>query len=98
MTAQAGDSGKLRRRSRGSLHGWMLFLVMAESRNSAQIMSPCRSVCKMSEQTGLCIGCLRTIDEIALWGQMSSAEREQVLRQIQQRAGHWNVETSPPAE
>ncbi|MBU3720607.1 MAG: DUF1289 domain-containing protein [Burkholderiaceae bacterium] len=70
---------------------------MAESRNSAQIMSPCRSVCKMSEQTGLCIGCLRTIDEIALWGQMSSAEREQVLRQIQQRAGHWNVETSPPA-
>jgi len=52
----------------------------------------------MSEQTGLCIGCLRTIDEIALWGQMSSAEREQVLRQIQQRAGHWNVETSPPAE
>jgi len=52
----------------------------------------------MSEQTGLCIGCLRTIDEIALWGQMSSAEREQVLRQIQQRVGHWNVETSPPAE
>lgn len=31
------------------------------------VPSPCRNVCVMHEPSGHCIGCGRTLDEIALW-------------------------------
>ena len=34
----------------------------------SDIASPCINVCQMQE--GLCVGCLRTLDEIARWGQV----------------------------
>lgn len=66
----------------------MLFLGMAtpsEAAQAAPIMSPCRSICKMSAATGLCVGCMRTLDEIAAWGEMSHAQRAAVMREITQR-------------
>jgi hypothetical protein len=33
----------------------------------------------MDPQRGVCLGCARTLDEIALWGGMTPAEREEVL-------------------
>ncbi|MDO9217322.1 MAG: DUF1289 domain-containing protein, partial [Lacisediminimonas sp.] len=30
--------------------------------------SPCIDICRMEQHTGLCVGCLRTIDEITAWG------------------------------
>ena len=36
----------------------------------------------MDPQRGLCLGCGRTLDEIARWSAMSEAEREAVLRQL----------------
>jgi len=47
--------------------------------------SPCVKVCEMDPQHGLCLGCRRTLDEIARWSAMSEAEREAVLRQLPQR-------------
>ena len=41
--------------------------------------SPCIKVCQMDPQRGLCLGCARTLDEIARWGSMSDAEREAVM-------------------
>jgi uncharacterized protein len=43
------------------------------------VKSPCIKVCQMDPQRGLCLGCARTLDEIARWGSMSDAEREAVL-------------------
>jgi uncharacterized protein len=43
------------------------------------VKSPCVDVCIMDPQKGLCQGCLRTLDEIARWSQMSEIEREQVV-------------------
>lgn len=48
--------------------------------------SPCIKVCVMHPESGLCIGCLRTIDEIAGWKQMSADARHAVLDALQQRA------------
>ena len=39
----------------------------------------------MDPQSGLCRGCLRTLDEIARWGAMSDAEREAVMRELPSR-------------
>jgi predicted Fe-S protein YdhL (DUF1289 family) len=49
------------------------------------VPSPCTSVCTMSPQTGLCAGCLRTIEEIAGWGQMTDAKKMAVVGLISDR-------------
>ena len=49
------------------------------------MISPCNKVCVMDEQTGLCRGCARTLDEIARWSAMSDAERADVLVRLASR-------------
>lgn len=39
----------------------------------------------MDEDTGLCVGCLRTSDEIANWEEYSEEQRAQVLGEITRR-------------
>lgn len=46
--------------------------------------SPCVSVCALDEND-LCIGCLRSGNEIALWGGMSSQEKNSVLERVAER-------------
>jgi len=48
--------------------------------------SPCVSVCRMDAATGLCEGCLRTLDEIAAWSTMDDAARRTVWLHIGRRA------------
>ncbi len=49
------------------------------------VASPCVNVCVMDEESGLCRGCQRTLDEIAGWGVYSGAEKLAVLAQVSQR-------------
>jgi predicted Fe-S protein YdhL (DUF1289 family) len=49
----------------------------------------------MDPQSGLCKGCLRTLDEIASWSGMSDAEREKILAGLQQRRDASNVAEAP---
>ncbi len=46
------------------------------------VSSPCISVCIMDARTGWCEGCLRTIDEIAQWSQMSDEQKRSVWTQL----------------
>ncbi|MBN8510675.1 MAG: DUF1289 domain-containing protein [Burkholderiales bacterium] len=39
----------------------------------------------MDPATGWCLGCRRTIDEIASWSRLSDAERRAVWRQLDAR-------------
>ena len=39
----------------------------------------------MDPDSGLCQGCLRTLDEIARWSEMSEVEREQVVASLPKR-------------
>ncbi len=41
--------------------------------------SPCVKVCQMDPQRGLCLGCRRSLEEIARWSSMSDAERQRVM-------------------
>ena len=47
--------------------------------------SPCVSICRLDDKTGLCVGCLRNIDEIRDWIIMLPEERQAVLRQLDER-------------
>ena len=47
--------------------------------------SPCTKDCKITPATGLCRGCLRTIQEIISWGGADETEQARVLAAIEQR-------------
>ena len=49
------------------------------------VPSPCINVCKMSPVTGLCDGCLRTIDEIVAWSRADDDYKRTVWAEIRRR-------------
>lgn len=49
--------------------------------------SPCVRVCEIDND--VCRGCHRTLNEIALWGSMSDAERHAVLSRIDHMKQYW---------
>jgi predicted Fe-S protein YdhL (DUF1289 family) len=48
--------------------------------------TPCVNTCLLDAATGLCIGCGRTIDEIARWAAMSDQERRAIMAALPERA------------
>lgn len=54
---------------------------------AAAVASPCVSICRMDPTTGLCEGCLRTIDEIAQWSSLSEDGKRAILAQLPARVG-----------
>lgn len=51
------------------------------------VPSPCIGVCRIDDATALCVGCLRTLDEIASWGGLDDDARRAVWRAIAGRRG-----------
>jgi predicted Fe-S protein YdhL (DUF1289 family) len=49
------------------------------------VASPCVDICKLDAQ-GLCIGCRRTIGEIAEWSRATDARRLDILSALKTRA------------
>jgi uncharacterized protein len=47
--------------------------------------SPCVGICRLDDDTGLCVGCLRNVDEIRDWMILLPEERQAVLRRIEER-------------
>ena len=47
--------------------------------------SPCTKLCILDAITGLCEGCGRTRDEIALWGSFSESQRRAVMSTLEDR-------------
>ena len=49
------------------------------------VPSPCVKKCRLNQAAGLCSGCLRTVGEIARWGDADSAERGRILAAVAER-------------
>jgi hypothetical protein len=47
--------------------------------------SPCVKICQLDQAKGVCIGCMRTLSEIALWSQMSGEERGRIMADLPNR-------------
>lgn len=62
---------------------------------TAPVPSPCVNVCRMNEATGLCEGCLRTLDEIACWSLLDDAEKRAVWQQLPQRRAAVGGDAAP---
>jgi predicted Fe-S protein YdhL (DUF1289 family) len=50
----------------------------------AAVPSPCVDICRLDAQ-GLCVGCRRTIEEIAEWPSAGEARRREILRELARR-------------
>lgn len=50
------------------------------------IPSPCISICHLDANTGWCVGCWRSMDEIMGWAQRSDSDKKTVWAAIAQRA------------
>ncbi len=65
---------------------WLAGKAVAAQAQACNLPSPCISVCRMEAATGLCKGCLRTLDEIAAWSTLDDAEKRTVWARIEARA------------
>lgn len=65
--------------------------------HSRPIPSPCISVCRIDPASGLCVGCLRTLDEIAAWGSLADGAKRAIWHDIERRRGSKSDAAQPDA-
>ena len=49
------------------------------------VKSPCIDVCKIDYESGYCIGCNRTIEEIANWGSFNDSQKKKILTKVKSK-------------
>ena len=47
--------------------------------------SPCIRTCKIVPDTGFCVGCFRTIDEIRLWSKLTDIQKQNMTYLLERR-------------
>jgi predicted Fe-S protein YdhL (DUF1289 family) len=64
---------------------------MADIESPRNIESPCIKVCVVDPASALCVGCGRTLAEIAGWISFAPAERRRIMAELPRR-----LATLPP--
>jgi predicted Fe-S protein YdhL (DUF1289 family) len=49
------------------------------------IATPCVKICIVDGESGLCLGCYRTLAEVAGWTRLSDAERADIMARLPER-------------
>jgi len=49
------------------------------------IATPCIKVCVIDGESGLCLGCQRTLPEVASWSRLTDAERAAIMAGLAER-------------
>ncbi|MCX7299357.1 MAG: DUF1289 domain-containing protein [Rhodobacterales bacterium] len=53
----------------------------------AEIESPCVKTCVIHPEARICVGCHRSIDEIATWSALTPEDRRTIMADLPSRAG-----------
>ena len=51
----------------------------------APIATPCIKVCVIDGESGLCLGCQRSLPEVASWSRLTDAERAEIMGALSER-------------
>ena len=51
------------------------------------IATPCVQVCVVDGESGLCLGCYRTLAEVAGWSRLSDTQRSAIMADLPSREG-----------
>jgi predicted Fe-S protein YdhL (DUF1289 family) len=62
------------------------------------IDTPCVKICTLDARSGLCLGCGRTVDEIARWIEISAAERARIISELPWRLAASHAERAHASE
>ena len=54
-----------------------------------QMITPCVGLCKM-DQRAICIGCGRSLQEIAEWTSMTDQERQEIMDRLNEHTGNFS--------
>ena len=54
------------------------------------VASPCVNICRMDADNALCLGCYRTIDEIAQWSRAADETKQAILAAVEKRRNEHN--------
>ncbi|HXV01672.1 MAG TPA: DUF1289 domain-containing protein [Caulobacteraceae bacterium] len=54
-------------------------------RPTGPIVTPCVKVCIVDGESGLCLGCFRTLGEVARWSALSERERDVLMEELPSR-------------
>jgi len=46
------------------------------------IATPCVQVCIVDGESGLCLGCFRTLGEVAGWSRIAPEERDRIMTEL----------------
>ncbi len=57
---------------------------MVDAALKSAVPSPCIEICRLDAR-GLCVGCRRTLGEIAEWPQAADARRREILNDLKLR-------------
>lgn len=49
------------------------------------VASPCVNICRMDTDNAICVGCFRTLDEIAQWSRADDGRKLAILAAIEKR-------------
>ena len=49
-------------------------------------ISPCVGVCSIDPKSNLCLGCLRSSDEIAIWPLIDNQKALEIMKEIKKRS------------
>lgn len=60
---------------------------MAELWKRDEVESPCAKICLLDPETGYCLGCGRTEEEIGNWSRFSPNERREISAKLAARMG-----------
>lgn len=71
-----------RHREREQWNGWRGFLL---KRRGKRALSPCIDVCRLDPESGWCLGCGRTADEIRAWAKLSPFRRNRLHKELDRR-------------
>lgn len=59
--------------------------------------TPCVRICVVDEESGLCIGCGRSVEEIALWIDLTDDDRRAVMKKLPERLTRARAGSQRPA-
>lgn len=59
---------------------------MDEVWKRAEIESPCVKLCVVHPEARICVGCYRSIDEIAGWSRLTPDQRRTIMAELPSRA------------
>ena len=59
------------------------------------ISSPCTKICTIDPRSKLCLGCGRTLTEIAQWASLGEPERQRIMAELPARHGIAHADDRP---